>query len=297
MQPKAIVPQPIQPKTIVPQPIVSSCSYIVANKYNLRRHLSVFLISGMLSEKIACIFRQSEDFNDIPDSAFIELMLLCKTFNDYASIIKCTKPYANTLKHFAGGNMSTLYDALAFVDMNVLQKYPENSIIWCQDKCWAFDFYGKEGEDDIHVSSIVLSTYKNNPPSVQQPTVKNNILTITMKQAGLLAVTILNRLIRDAYYAFSIIITPLAGAIFSKEDIRAMAVELTVRAYNLIININASCQSGGQHLQESRGYLAVVSAICSTRNMRKEEARLLAIGRTVKQYLHAKKVIDHDSYR
>lgn len=53
-----------------------------------------------------------------------------------------------------------------------------------QDKCWSFDFYEKEGEDDLHVSSITVSTFKNNPPSVQQPTVKNNILTITMKQAG-----------------------------------------------------------------------------------------------------------------
>lgn len=120
---------------------------------------------------------------------------------------------------------------------------------------------------------------------------------MTMKQAGLISVTILNKLIHDAYMERAIIITPLAGVIFSKDDLRKMAKELKVRPYDLIRHINASCQSGGQHLPDSQGYLAVVSSVCSTRNMRKEEARVLAVGRTIKQYLHAKKLIDTDKIK
>lgn len=143
-------------------------------------------------------------------------------------------------------------------------------------------------------SCVFICTFRNVQQPDMQPKFKDGKLILSVKQASLIALIKLMELIKIsmAIDPGHVILTPLAGAVYSKQDIFKMAEELKVLPSDLICCINASCQNGGQYLQQSQFHCAIPCVIVGTRNMTNTNARQQLVNKTVKQYLNAKKVPD-----
>ncbi|KAL4721355.1 hypothetical protein ACJJTC_012428 [Scirpophaga incertulas] len=104
-------------------------------------------------------------------------------------------------------------------------------------------------------------------------------------QASLLATQVLVDVARFLYNKYqTAIFSPLCGAIYSKDDIAIMAIELNMEASDLVGVLNASCCSGGQNLQASNIACAVAATISATRKVTDKNVRDSIITKTVKQY-------------
>lgn len=53
--------------------------------------------------------------------------------------------------------------------------------------------------------------------------------------------------------------------------------------------MNASSQSGGHYLRDSRMHIAIVAAIVATRGVKDKKMKNAIIGKTIKQYLNVRK--------
>lgn len=86
------------------------------------------------------------------------------------------------------------------------------------------------------------------------------------------------------------IVTPLAGACFSKDDIPSIA-----RVYNdcsevdVLKKMMASSISGGHELKESCPHMAVAMAMNATRNVKDEKIGMSIVSRIIRQYNAVKK--------
>lgn len=157
------------------------------------------------------------------------------------------------------------------------------------DKTWRFMFvYNNDGKLKTKVAFV--STYKADDASYKIEAEPTRI-TLSVKTASLLAIMILNKLneISMNMDAQVILLSPLAGSVFSKDDIPLMARTMNVTPHKVVSIINASCQSGGHYLKDSRLHCAAVGAIVATRGVKDKRMRDAIIGKTVKQYLNVKK--------
>ena len=145
------------------------------------------------------------------------------------------------------------------------------------DKTWRFIFKDRRGQDHY----VFVSTYKT-----QTYDYKNDetVMSISVKQASLVAMDTLNRITILANTENQTILTPLAGAIFSRDDMKEIAIVLQRNVDEATIIINSSCQSGGQYLTLSDGSTAVVAAFAATRNLKDENLRRSIITKITKQY-------------
>lgn len=143
------------------------------------------------------------------------------------------------------------------------------------DKVWKFKFmYNLNNK--LSVKTAFVCTFKSTN-TIPAYNVKENKIILTIKQASLLAIQTLELIneISTASDAKSFLLTPLAGAVFSKDDISQMMGK-TKRSLSHSINIiNASCQSGGQYLKNSRAATAIIAAIVATRRIVTEPGRFL----------------------
>nr|UDL14022.1 MAG: hypothetical protein [Hubei diptera virus 6] len=172
------------------------------------------------------------------------------------------------------------------------------------DKKWKFRVIAKSSgnEGKYTMNTIFVCTFKNTTPPSIQPVVTKNKLVLTIKQASLLSLTVLAKSVQLSIDKKGIIMTPLAGAIFAKQDIDNMCSEIfrkevnnTLRA-QVVSAIIQSCQSGGQHLTHSKCHIALVAAICATKNMKDKKLRDTIISKTYKQYVAANKQINKDLF-
>jgi len=62
-----------------------------------------------------------------------------------------------------------------------------------------------------------------------------------------------------------ILFSPLAGSVFSKNDVNKIAEAIVATPLKVVQVINASCQSGGYYLRDSRLHVAAVASIVATR--------------------------------
>lgn len=170
------------------------------------------------------------------------------------------------------------------------------------DKKWKFRFITKESEKSYHINTVFVCTFKNTTPPEPQPKVDGNKLILTIKQASLLALTTLAKVVGLCVDKDSIIMTPLAGAIFSKQDLEKLAKEVhgdcytNVNMAQLICAIMQSCQSGGHHLKYSKCHIAIVASICATKNMKDKRLRDTIISKTYKQYVASGKDMDREKF-
>nr|WVD52798.1 NP [Wugcerasp virus 9] len=133
--------------------------------------------------------------------------------------------------------------------------------------------------------TVFIATYKQENAVVNQ--IKNDTtLSLTLKQAGLLCMETFTRLVKHAFSAGLRLLTPLAGACFSKSDMELMAKELSIPEVDLLAMVCCSTQSGGHYLTNSDVDIAVVAAIAATRNCKDEGIKKSIVTKTIKQYIN-----------
>lgn len=152
------------------------------------------------------------------------------------------------------------------------------------DKVWKFIFNVKVGTiDEKH--TVFVATYKQeNAQFISDDKPKSMILTL--KQSGLIALETFSRLVKLGYQKQMKLMTPLAGACFSKDDLTNMAQELKMLEPNLLIAINQSTQGGGQYLAFSDIDIAVCASIAATRNVKEESLKKGIVVKVLKQYMN-----------
>uniref|UniRef100_A0A1B0G4K8 Uncharacterized protein n=1 Tax=Glossina morsitans morsitans TaxID=37546 RepID=A0A1B0G4K8_GLOMM len=95
----------------------------------------------------------------------------------------------------------------------------------------------------------------------KQPKFENNQLLLTTEQASLLALTVLSKLALISTESGNMILTPLAGAVFSRRDIEQIALETKQDKASVLISVIQSCQNGGQKLESSDASIALVASL------------------------------------
>lgn len=126
-------------------------------------------------------------------------------------------------------------------------------------------------------------------------------LRLSVKHATWLSIDVLNR-VTDLAMTLKIpilVMSPLAGSIFSRLDINAMSMETNKTPATILKQLNSSCQSGGHYLNDSTVAIAAVAAIMSTSGLRTKNKHAEAnsiVTKTIKQYLAAKKVFNEDEF-
>ncbi|UHM27605.1 MAG: putative nucleoprotein [Fushun phasmavirus 1] len=174
-----------------------------------------------------------------------------------------------------------------------------------RDKTWVLRFKHEnpENRNAPTYKTVFVSTFRNTDEI--NPIVDDNKMTLTVKQASLIALTIMEGVtaLFQGLPEPVIVLTPLAGAIFSKEDvpkiIRRLGIEDTPRNRTTVINsINESCQSGGHYLPHGKMHIAAAATIASTKRMRSSTQRESIISKTIKQYLvHKRQPMENDKFQ
>lgn len=116
------------------------------------------------------------------------------------------------------------------------------------DKTWKFMFLYKMA-DRLVVKVAFVSTYKKDTNDYIHEATTDRI-TLSVKNASLLAIRTLEKINCLAITCNPpiMLLTPLAGAVFSRDDIPTMAAGIKETELIVLHIINASCQSGGHYL-------------------------------------------------
>lgn len=168
------------------------------------------------------------------------------------------------------------------------------------DKKWKFRFLKREGPNAVF-TTVYIASFKNAVPPLAKPVVSQNTLLLTMKQASLLAQSTFADAIKLCITEDLVLMTPLCGAIFSKNNLEELSELIHPAADGdrrglTLVTLSQSCQSGGHYLRESVCAVAVVAAVCATRNMTDSKVRDQIITKTYKQYVASGKPFDAGLY-
>nr|WQM60715.1 MAG: putative N protein [Phasmaviridae sp.] len=160
------------------------------------------------------------------------------------------------------------------------------------DKTWKFNI---RNEQNVITKAVYVATFKSKNSYTK--TANTQVLVLTIKLATLLASVTFGQLIKFAINEDKILMTPLAGAIFSRVDIKELHEKLLqyksdLTIADVVITINTSCIPGGQYLPTSTAHCAAVCSIVATTNMKDQTLRSSIISKTVRQYLAAGKTLD-----
>lgn len=98
-----------------------------------------------------------------------------------------------------------------------------------------------------------------------------------------------------------LLMTPLAGAIYSRNDVPALAAHLKITTNRALKYINARAQSGGQYLKCKKGKAASMecAATCSvvaTSALKDKKDRKQNVSKVLKQYNSAKSVTEIEQW-
>lgn len=117
------------------------------------------------------------------------------------------------------------------------------------DKTWIFKFpYNADGS--LIVKAAFVCTFKNEGAKYDLSVNNENRMVLSVRHASLLAIEVMNK-ITDICVALNpptVMLTPLCGAIFSRNDIPSMVTALNLRVSEVVRMLNSSCQSGGHYL-------------------------------------------------
>lgn len=161
-----------------------------------------------------------------------------------------------------------------------------------KNQIWRLKFIEEDSDGKSKYGVVFIATYRST--NYIDNYISGSRLCLTVKQAGMLA---MKTFIEVSKLAINIeppvfLLTPLAGSVFSRDDIPKLSAELGISNSIALAAINASCQSGGQYLAESRLHVAVLAAIVATRNVKDKRTTESIIARTIKQYLSKDKTFD-----
>lgn len=127
---------------------------------------------------------------------------------------------------------------------------------------------------------VNVCTYKGN--TYTQKTL-GKVMNISVKQASLLAVEVMVKVSYACALRGEYLLTPLAGAIFDRDEIPTLAALYETTPAKMVGMINASCQSGGHYLASSDCTIACAAIYSSTRAL-KIELRGVMTDKLCKQY-------------
>ncbi|XP_023171373.2 uncharacterized protein LOC115483325 [Drosophila hydei] len=130
-------------------------------------------------------------------------------------------------------------------------------------------------------NKVTILLYTKNPPPPTQPSLLHGHLELTFKQASLLAVAKYCQLVPYLVARNEIVLTPLAGAIFAKEDLPEFARALREPLPDLVMAIISSCQTDGYYLQHSRCDIALAALIKTVNDLK---MRASIVKKTIKMY-------------
>lgn len=161
------------------------------------------------------------------------------------------------------------------------------------DKTWKFVFTPANPTEQKH--TVFVSTYKQENADCKM-VYKPHHMTLTLKQAALICHDTFDRMVRFAIAkdGKQLLMTPLAGACFSRDDVPTLANALRLGTAETMSRINQSTQSGGQLLPHGDVNFAICAAISATRNLKDENLKKSIVTKTVKQYIAAKKMPDKE---
>ncbi|XP_032587601.1 uncharacterized protein LOC116804387 [Drosophila mojavensis] len=138
-------------------------------------------------------------------------------------------------------------------------------------------------------TSVYIYTHTFQRPVNVNPQLHDKKLYLTLKQAGLLAVSKLcTGLLGEYNPRNKVLLTPLARAVFLPQNISKIAVELTellqrrVDTNEVVRAVISSCQTDGFHLQHSQCHIALaalevtVPAAVQRQKLREKTMRLYA---------------------
>nr|QMP82126.1 nucleocapsid protein [Hymenopteran phasma-related virus OKIAV229] len=206
---------------------------------------------------------------------------------DFASLADEFSRHCPDYKDKLEGN--TRYKCLDFCSKIVFEVGPESRQVrkGQSDRTWRFIFNNNGIKHYVIVASFKNTALENKIDKMP------NCMVLTLKQAGLLAVNTFAKLVKICYETTQIILlTPLAGACFAREDVIKMARNINMPVPDLLIKINASCQGGGQYLKYSDGSIALVAALSATRNIKDENLRRNIVNKLIRQYINQGKSPD-----
>lgn len=161
------------------------------------------------------------------------------------------------------------------------------------DKTWVFQFpYEEEGK--LVVKAAFVCTFKNEGAKYDLTVNNASRMVLSVRHASLLAIETMNR-ITDICVSLNpptVMLTPLCGAIFSRNDIPKMVKDLNLKVSEVVRMLNTSCQSGGHYLRDSELAVAALASIVATAKLGakgKHDERVQIITKVIKQYLNHKK--------
>ncbi|KAH8322650.1 hypothetical protein KR059_002494, partial [Drosophila kikkawai] len=208
---------------------------------------------------------------------------------------KLCDTFAEICPDFRRGPESQVLESLDFANRVLFELGPKMRQLKQsgRDQMWRLVFNGG--------GSVYVYTYTFQKPITGQPRLGGGKLYLTLKQAGLLAVSRLCSLLplqhnpRD-----KILLTPLARAVFDPSNMSRIALALgnlfrqTIDTGDVVRAVISSCQSDGFHLKHSQSHIALVAVGVTTRDsLDRKKLRK----KTIKQYINCGKAFDLNQYK
>nr|QPL15373.1 nucleoprotein [Hymenopteran phasma-related virus OKIAV233] len=159
------------------------------------------------------------------------------------------------------------------------------------DKVWKFIF--KVAETD---HTVFIATYKQENAEFKTENTPTSMI-LSLKQSALIAHETLARLVKIGLEQNKVLLTPLAGACFSKEDLDTLALELQTDKLSIINKINQSTQGGGHYLAHCDIDFAICAGFAATKNVKDENLKKSIIIKMIKQYMTKGHSPDKDRIR
>ncbi|XP_044313696.1 uncharacterized protein LOC108038282 isoform X2 [Drosophila rhopaloa] len=143
-------------------------------------------------------------------------------------------------------------------------------------------------------SEVKIQTHWVRDPPQNQPFVMRGLLLLSFKQASLLAVEKYCQLVPHQVERGEVVLTPLAGAVFSKFEMTKLAEAVGEPLDKVIVAVISSCQTDGYYLEHSRCHIALVALIKTVSDFK---MRSSIVKKTIKMYkLHGKE-FDMDKFK
>lgn len=151
-----------------------------------------------------------------------------------------------------------------------------------------------EKKAELSIKVVIVTTFKDVQYTKSE---EDGKMLLTFRQAGLLAIITFSKAIEFCYnHSSAKLLTPLCGAIFSRDAISDMSKDLGIEEVLYLKIINESSASRGQYLPNSDLACAVVCMITATRRVTDKAVRDSMISKVVKQYIHCRKIYEETRF-
>ncbi|XP_030571126.1 uncharacterized protein LOC115770130 isoform X1 [Drosophila novamexicana] len=196
-------------------------------------------------------------------------------------------------------------DEPSYANATVSRRFAEQVIFECskqvklakrqgKNELWKLTLETQDEQGKSLKNKVIITMNATKPPPQQQPLVVNGILELTFKQASLLAVAKYCQMMPHLVKRQEIVLTPLAGAVFAKEDMPKLAAALGQPLPELLMAIISSCQTDGYYLEHSRCDIAVAVLIKTVSDF---QMRTSIIKKTIKMYKFQGKELDMAKFK